>query len=448
MLLRAYLPFTMLLSLVLLSTNPLKAQVEPSASGGPTADDDSTMMTPPPVNGFPYPTTAGSETRSNNLATSVTVNSAYIDNVLPDETVTPIGNFTGTITPGVTLDRSTPRQMEQITYSPVFSFYEPTSTLNSIDQSANVAAQFHLSPHLALSVRDFILKTSNVFNESYPFSSSITGSTPTSTPTVIAPFVERFTNTTTGVVSYQFAANAMIGGGVLFESYNFPDQAQTQGFYDSRSIGGTVFYSRRLSRAQYAGVAYEYERIRAYPLSIAGEARIHSLLPFYTVYFNRTFSLSISAGMQRVGETESTSFQSNSWAPSVVTSVGWQGRRGNIAASYSRSVTAGGGIVGTFNANSVSGSGGWQFSRTWSGSASAFYRTFVSLGQTASRSVSSDYTAAQVSFYRTLGARMNVSFGYQHLNQNYSDIAVIAANPNSNREFVSITYQLTRPLGR
>jgi hypothetical protein len=452
MLVRTYLSFAILLSLALLLTYPLKAQVEPSASGGPTVDDDSIMITPPPVSGMPYPTTAGSDTRSNYLSTSVTVSPAYVNNVQPDVAVTPtvppIGDFSFTISPSVSLDRSTPRQMEQITYSPYFSFYEPTSTLDTIDQSASGLAQFRLTPHLTLSIRNSIVKTSDVFNASNAFSSPITGSVPTSTPAVIAPFVETFITSTTGVVSYQFAAKAMIGGGVSYDTYNYPDQAQTQGLYDSRATGGSAFYSRRLTRTQYAGLTYEYERVLDYPQNATNETQVQTFLPYYTLYFNRTFSLSISAGMQHINETESPSFQSSSWRPTVVASLGWQGRRGSLAGNYSQSATAGGGILGVFKANTTSGTGNWKLSQTWTGSVSASYRTFVSIGQSASRAVSSNYTVAQATVTRSLGTRMYVNFGYQHLSQNYTDIAVLTANPNSNREFVSVNYQLTKALGR
>jgi hypothetical protein len=430
-------------------TTPAVCQVEPSASGGTTSNDDSTMMTPPPVSGMPYPNTASSETRSNYLNAGLSVTPGYIDNVLPNATAAPVGDFSCAVAPGVSLDRSTPRQSEQVTYSSIFSFYEPTSTLNTIDQSAAVITQFRLSPHVGLSIQDSILKTSNVFNESYPFSNPITGSAQASMPVVIAPFAEQFVNTTSGGISYQFATNAMIGGGGSYNIFDFPNQAQTPDFFSSNALSGSVFYDRRLSAAQYFGLVYEYERVLAYPVNATSETQVHTLLPFYTLYFNRMFSLSISAGIERIDETESPALQFNSWEPSVNASVGWRGKRGNVAASYFRSVSAGGGILGAVNSNSVSGSGGWQLSRTWIGSASVSYALLSNLGQSESSSTAVGHTvAAQASLSHTLGEHLNATFGYQHLSEDYSNIAVIAADPNSNREFVSVTYQFRRPLGR
>jgi hypothetical protein len=41
-----------------------------------------------------------------------------------------------------------------------------------------------------------------------------------------------------------------------------------------------------------------------------------------------------------------------------------------------------------------------------------------------------------------------VQLGYTRLHQDYSGIAVLAATPNTNREYISISYQFFRPLGR
>ncbi len=43
---------------------------------------------------------------------------------------------------------------------------------------------------------------------------------------------------------------------------------------------------------------------------------------------------------------------------------------------------------------------------------------------------------------------VNLTLGYTRLHQDYSTVAVLAATPNTNREFVSISYQFARPLGR
>ncbi len=134
MLPRAHSLLVFLIFVALILTIPALAQVEPSATGNPGGSlDESEMMTPPPVSGLPYANTTGSETRSNFLAANVTVSSAYIDNVLPSYGSTPVSDFVYSISPSVSLDRTAPRQKEQFSYSPSFTFYEPTSALDSVD---------------------------------------------------------------------------------------------------------------------------------------------------------------------------------------------------------------------------------------------------------------------------------------------------------------------------
>ncbi len=52
------------------------------------------------------------------------------------------------------------------------------------------------------------------------------------------------------------------------------------------------------------------------------------------------------------------------------------------------------------------------------------------------------------SLQQQLGQHLNLQLGYTRLHQDYSSVAVLAATPNTNREFVSISYQFSRPLGR
>jgi hypothetical protein len=52
------------------------------------------------------------------------------------------------------------------------------------------------------------------------------------------------------------------------------------------------------------------------------------------------------------------------------------------------------------------------------------------------------------SLQQQFGQHINLQLGYNRIHQNYSSVAVLAATPNTNREFVSISYQFSRPLGR
>ena len=121
------------LSLALLLATPMWSQAVPAASGGaPAENDDTQMQTPPPVSGEPYPTMVGSEARSNYLRGAMNVISAYDDNVLTGTSDHPVGDVTYSILPTISLDQTTRRFQQTLTYSPGFTFYERTSELDEV----------------------------------------------------------------------------------------------------------------------------------------------------------------------------------------------------------------------------------------------------------------------------------------------------------------------------
>ena len=52
------------------------------------------------------------------------------------------------------------------------------------------------------------------------------------------------------------------------------------------------------------------------------------------------------------------------------------------------------------------------------------------------------------SLQQQFGEHINLQLGYTRLHQSYSSVPVLAMTPDTNREFVSVSYQFSRPLGR
>lgn len=424
-------------------------QVAPTAQGGPGDVDEQMMMTPPPVSTVPFGNTTLPDARIDYLSVGILVTPAYIDNVLPSPTQKPIGDTTVSIVPTVSMNRTTPRQTDIFSYSPSFTFYEPTSSLNTIDQSAAATFQYRINSQASVIISDNFLRTSNTFNDSYPFSNPVTGSTLAPTPTVIAPFAEQMINTTGGELSYQIGRDAMVGGGASYSKFDLPNPQQAAGLYNSDTTSTLAFYSRRIERAQYLGLFYQYSRNLTYPTNETSEVQTHAILPFYTLYFNRVFSVSVAAGVQNVGISGNASPASNSWFPAVTASLGWQGTRGYLAASFFRYVTGGNGLFGALNSDILSGSGGWDLTQVWKASASISYSKISEVATiTNATFTGGDALSGQVLVGRAFGERFNINFGYQHLNQNYAGIAAVVADPNSNREFGSVSYTFSKPMGR
>jgi hypothetical protein len=415
------------------------------------------MLTPPPVSAEGYPTTVGSQARSNFLAAGFTLNTAYNDNVLVGEGTNPIGDFIYTISPTIALNKTTPRQNLVLTYSPGFTFYQRTSSLNTTGQNAAVSFQYRPSQHTTITLGDSFQKSSNAFDQLYPSSGgAISGSSQTQGVGVVAPYANQLHNTANVGLSYQFSSNGMIGASGTVAESSYPSPAEATGFNNSNSLGGTVFYSRRLSNKQYFGAAYQYSGSQSSPVNNQTnpantqiQVRTHTLLAFYTIYLNPKLSLSLSGGPQYTNVSQPPSPATNSTTPSVTASIGWQRSHTNFVASYSRTVTGDSGLLGAYNSNSAAASARWQVTRTWTAGSAVNYSNSTNVTPSfPSSNPGGETISGTVLIQHSMSEHLNMELGYARLHQSYSDIAVISAAPDSNREYISISYRLMQPLGR
>ena len=133
----------------------------------------------------------------------------------------------------------------------------------------------------------------------------------------------------------------MIGAGVSDSVIDYSAPSATTGLGNSHADSAWGFYNRRISPMQYLGISYQWSRTSAQTRHCNGsDTQINSLLPFYSFYFTKTASISVSGGAQQVNVTSSNLPASNSWSPEADVSVGYQGKRGYVAASYSYTTTS------------------------------------------------------------------------------------------------------------
>jgi hypothetical protein len=255
-------------------------------------------------------------------------------------------------------------------------------------------------------------------------------------------------------MSYQFAPNQMIGVTGTFSNLYYPNPAQVPGLYDSSSQGGSAFYSLRISKLHYIGASYQYERLVSYPQIGQNETQTHALFAFYTLHATSSLSFSVFGGPQHyelvqppVPPLQIQPPVAAAWTPAVGGSASWQGRLTNVALTYSHIISGGGGLVTAVKMDSASAAIQRQLTRRWSGSIAGGYsqnNVLVStLGASGGHTVSGN-----VSLQREIGQHINLQAGYIRLHQVYNNVAVFAATPDTNREYISISYQFSRPLGR
>ncbi|MGA2344677.1 MAG: hypothetical protein ABSF93_01650, partial [Candidatus Sulfotelmatobacter sp.] len=255
------------------SSAPAPAASGPQISGSASTNADTSvnldnsetpMLTPPPVSGQSYPVAPVAQERSNYLRGGVTFLSAYSDNVLGSTATTsaPVSDVSYSVWPTLALDETTTRLHWTLNYAPGFTFYQRTSARNEQDQNASINFQYRLSPHVTFSAADSFQKTSNVFNQpDLASAGAVSGGAQGDNFSVIAPIADQLHNSGTVGITYQFAANAMIGAGGIFTNLHYPDQAEVPGLFDSESQGGSAFYAYRISSVHYIGATYQYQRL-------------------------------------------------------------------------------------------------------------------------------------------------------------------------------------------
>jgi len=433
----------------LLVNLPLWSQVEPGATGSDaTTDTDVQMMIPPPVAGVPYPNVVAPENLPNYLSAGITASGGYIQNVLQFQNATPRNDETYSFYPTFAVARSTVRRQVTASYSPSFVFYQSTTVLDSINHGALMTFQDRLSPHITFNVEDSFYRTSNVFDQSFLFSGpGVTGSTQTPTTIVIAPFQQQLSNLAHAFLSYQFGRDGMIGGGASDSTIYFSAPSLATGLGNSHTSGAWAFYNRRLSPTQYIGVSYQWTRTAAQTTTQRTDVQINSLLPFYSFYFTKTASASISGGAQRLGVTSPNLPATTLWSPTADVSVGYQGKRGHIAASYSYTITSGQSLLGAYTTNSANVDGGWTFSPTWFADLFVFHASTNSATPQVFTFASGTTISGQASISHSFRESLSATVGYQRLHENYN-IPIISANPDSNQVYGKITYKFSKPLGK
>ena len=433
---------------------PLWSQVPDDAA----ANADDRMLTPPPISGQAYPTAPMSQEKSNYVRGGVNFTSAYTDNALGGTSGYPVSDVSYSVAPSIEIDKNTSRMNTILSYAPGFTFYQRTSARNEADHNASLSFQYRLTPHVTLHAQDAFQKSSNVFNQPDVTSAGVvSGGIQAPNFSIIAPVADRLSNLGNTGVSYQFSPNGMIGGSGTFSNLHYPDPSQVPGLYDSSSQGGSAFYNHRISKMHYLGVSYQYQRFVSYVTAGNGETQTHAIVLFYTLYPASNASISFFGGPQH-SETIEPPLQLvpglflrlptvRAWTPTAGASLSWQGHVTSVAMSYSHVIAPGGGLIGAVHMDSASASVRRQLTKRLSASVAGAYAQNNYVGN--SPLANNGHTwSGTADLQRGIGEHLNVQLGYTRLHQTYTNVPLLSVFPDTNREFVAVSYSFSRPLGR
>jgi hypothetical protein len=390
-------------------------------------------MTPPPLTGSAYAVSVGEEVgRANYFNAGLVFSGAYTDNIYVPGTSGKVGDEQYSFQPTLVLNRRSARASEILSYEPGFTMYQQTSQLNGMSQQGEAKYQFH--------------QNSNLYNQPNPFAP--TGVSSTGQAVNVYPFENQLSNSSNAGIDCQYARNAMIGGSASFDLLRYQDHSLSSAALQNQNVtGASAFFSRRLSAAHYTGLTYQFSKIITFPERSYTNA--YSIMGFFTVYLTRNFSLSILGGPQHYDTRGPSIVASRAWSPEIQASVGWNGRRAGMAGSYSRGVSTTSGLVGAYRIDAFQGGALWHLGRTWTLDCGGAYSEFSLLTKDSGGLTTGIRTATgSASIVHPVTDRLSGALAYAHFHQDQALVGTPFFSPESNRVTLSISYQLSRSIGR
>jgi outer membrane protein assembly factor BamA len=112
-----------------------------------------------------------------------------------------------------------------------------------------------------------------------------------------------------------------------------------------------------------------------------------------------------------------------------------------------KSVRAAGGLQGAVRGESASATIRTRLSKLWDVGLGFFYDNNSLLAQQLS-TTNGHSVSGTVSFHGQLAQNLGIDVGYMRLHESYASLPTLSVLPNTNRVWLSLSYQFTRPIGR
>jgi hypothetical protein len=387
--------------------------------------------------------------RSNYLRAGLNVGGTYDDNPLLLSGGA-VSNTSETIFPDIRIEETSSRIRWSLGYAAGLTINQKFTNQNQGSHSLNFDSQYRLSPHVNLRVAESFSLTTGFFD-----SGNGTGVIGAGGPnaSLAAPLSTQRSSMTTVETNYHFALNDLIGASGTFYDSHFSNAPPGTLLTDSQTATASTFWLHRLIGEDWGGVGYHFEWITFNPM---GETRVHSFLVMNSLSLSKRFTLtgfvgpqySVNNGLVSGGGTQP--IQSNGWSVSGGAAGGWKNQHTSISAGYSRTISDGGGLLGSVRVQTVQGAFRRQLTSGWAVGISASHGTNQSLvapSLTSARSI--NLTSAGFSVDRNVGRSLGLRLGYTHDFQ--EQFGLPGPNPTQdahrNRFFVTLSYQWAKPLG-
>jgi len=398
--------------------------------------------------------------RSNYLRGGINVSATYDDNPLLLSSGV-VSNTSETIFPSIRIEESSSRMRWTLGYAGGLTVNQKITSENEGSHNLNFDSQYRLSPHVNLRVAENFSMTTGFFDAGN--GAEVVAGAGGPNASLIAPLATQRSSVTTEETNYHLALNDLIGASGSYYDSHFSNGPSGTPLTDSQTASGSAFWLHRLFGADWGGASYRFDRL-TFNLG-GGETRVHSFLAVDTLNISKRFTLNGFIGPQ-YSETQGLETQalvtgapqptqSSGWSVSGGAEGGWRNQRTSVSAGYSRSISDGGGVLGSVRVQTVHGTLRRQLVPGWAALLTASHGTNQSITVPFATSASSiNVTSADVELERNVGKRIGLRFGYTHdFQEQFGVPGPTPTSPaqtldaNRNRFVVTLSYQWAKPLG-
>jgi hypothetical protein len=390
--------------------------------------------------------------RSNYVRGGVTVQGTYDDNPYATNGGSSVTNYAVSIFPQISLDQSRSRIRWLLNYAGGFTFNQKLTDQNQTSQNFNFDLQYRLSPHVNVRATEVVALTTGLFGPVNSLSGSAPGVPQGSNTFVLTPLARTFTTVTRGEIGYQFSATDIVGASGGFSSLNYSDVTQGSSLLDNRTENASGYYMHRLTPTNWLGASYSFQHL-GYPGSLDNTV-VHSVIAFDTYALTPSITLSIYGGPQYsdnqfpTASTPPLASTQTMWSPGGGASFSWTGLVTSASVNFAHSIADGGGLQGSVQLNSVSGSFRRQITRRTAVTFSGSYATNNELASSSGGVSTATYASGGVSVTRRLGTNYYVQASYARQSQQTTGINTFGNDVQRDLVMASFSYQFARPWGQ
>jgi len=393
--------------------------------------------------------------RSNYLRAGLNIGAVYDDNPLLLSSGA-ASNTSESIFPNVRIEESSSRMRWSLGYAGGLTVNQKFTSQNQGSHSLIFDSQYRLSPHVNLRIAENFSLTTGFFDAGNG-TDVVTGSG-VPNASLITPLSTQKTSTTTVEANYHFALNDLVGASGSFNDLHFTNVPAGTLLTNSQTASGSAFWLHKLSRLDWGGLTYRFDRITFNPGG--GETRVHSFYAINTLSLSSRVTLTGFVGPQYsdnegLAPGAEVPTQSKNWSVAGGAEGAWRNQLTGVSAGYSRGTSDGGGILGAVRLQNVHGTFRREFVRGWTVALTGVHGTNRSLTVPSTASANSiNLTTGGISLDHNVAKSLGLRVGYTHDFQKQFGMPATGqtgAHPtldaHRNRVFVTLSYQWAKPIG-